>query len=150
MVHSRSTPKFRISAVSGLSAIALTDACSLTVTFHDVLRRRPVLWSRGFPSSFDAPRKDGRQGNPLLDRLYREQAMGVAPVSLTPWSPATRRAAVQSAAVLTLGPRLLAGQAVPPLGSAPGCQSQALRLSRIPFHRVDPPFLVSPCPCRGG
>ena len=70
--------------------------------------------------------------------------MAVASVSLTFWSAAALSPAVQSTPIATLGSRVLAGQAVPPLGPAPGRQPQALRLSGVPFHWVDPRFQERP------
>ncbi len=70
--------------------------------------------------------------------------MAVAPVGFTLWCAAAGCAAVQPAACPPLGPGLLAGQAVPSFGSTPGCQPQAQRFSRVPFHRVDPGFLGRP------
>ena len=70
--------------------------------------------------------------------------MAVAPVGFTSGCTAAGCAAVQPTACPPFGSRLLARQAVPPLRATPGRQSQALRLSRVPFHRVDPGFRERP------
>jgi hypothetical protein len=64
--------------------------------------------------------------------------MAVAPVRLTSGSAAAVSPAVQSAPIAAHAPRFLAGQAIPPLGPASWREPQALRLFRVPFHRVDP------------
>ncbi len=92
------------------------------------------------PSLFDTSLQYLRKSSPLFNGLCREQAMAIAPVRFTSGCAAAGCAAVQPAPVAPLGSGLLARQAIPPLCPAPGCQSQAQRLSRIPFHRVDPGF----------
>jgi hypothetical protein len=98
------------------------------------------------PSSFASPPKYLQRGSPLFDGFCCEQAMGVAPVGLTFWRLAAGSAAVQTAPVPPLSPRLLTGQGIPPLRATPGRPSQVLRLSRVPFHRVDPRSRERPCP----
>ncbi len=96
------------------------------------------------PSLSDTSLQYLRKSSPLFNGLCREQAMAVAPVRFTSGCAAAGCAAVQPAACPPLCLRFLTGQAIPPLRPTPRCQTQALRFPRVPIHRVDPVFLVSP------
>ena len=70
--------------------------------------------------------------------------MTVAPAGFTSGCAAALTPAVQPTTCPPLGPRPLSQQAVAPLGPAPGCQSQALRLFGVPFHRISATFMEAP------